>query len=102
MMTFILKTVTGKELARVGHKGNDFLFTSDSRFSLLSQLEIVDPAAFGPSDMPALIDELNLLAQCLNDPGATGHINEIIQLALRCRSEEGTWMLGTPFGNDVR
>jgi hypothetical protein len=102
MMTFILHTTSGRELARVSQEGNDYLFTSDSSFPLLSQIEIVDPAAFGPSDMPALIDELNLLAGRLNNSEAEGHIEEIIRLALRCKNEEGTWMLGTPFGNDVR
>jgi hypothetical protein len=98
-VTFILGNRQNTEIARVGQDGNNYLFQSSEKYPLLSEIEPVDPACFGPEDMPELIEELRTLSLELDRRDATQHIESIIAIAVRCRDEDGMMLIGTPFGD---
>lgn len=97
MFTIILETKTEERLAKVSHLLNEkYLLQTDHHYKILSELSNVDYDVFGREDMEQLISELQQLKKDL-DKESVKHIDEIIQLAIRCKDTPDCYLVFTPF-----
>lgn len=97
MITVILESPGGELLARCSMVGNErCLFREGETFPLLSELDGASYDLFGSSQMSGLVQELTLIRE--ETEAARRHIDELIQLALRCGKQDGACLSFTPFG----
>ena len=97
MITAILETMENEVVGIAAKAGNEkFLIGNGPAFSKLSLLSEIDYDIFASVDMPDLIGELEILRNTVSD-GDQSHIDEITDLAIRCRDEQGLILTFTPF-----
>ena len=103
MITVIFEDAAGRELARAAEPSNgSYLIQDAEQFPLLSLLSEVDYYVFSSDMMDQLVRELESLKGNLTEPRALAHIDEIVELARRCRDTEGARLAFTPWGETHR
>lgn len=97
MITAILETKEGEVVGKAVTIGNQkYLIGNGSDFPKLSLLSEIDYDVFSAEDMPSLIEELKRLRATV-DAEDQKHIDQITELAIRCRDECELTLTFTPF-----
>lgn len=97
MITVLLESKNDEVVGTAGKAENDrFLVQNDPTFPKLSLLSGCSCDVFAAADMPQLIHELKMLRRTIGEQNQA-HIDEVIDLAVRCRDGEGMTLTFTPF-----
>jgi hypothetical protein len=78
---------------RVSKEGNvSYLVKGENNpeYPYLSQVESYDYSVFGHKDVPGIIEELSRVKEEVSDLSDKAHINDIIQLVIRCKKTPNT------------
>ncbi|MEW4370077.1 hypothetical protein [Paenibacillus kandeliae] len=99
MFTIILESVDSKRLDSIEREGNENYLPQDDQqeFKMLGDLATCTYDVFGSSNMNNLISELEMLKERLTDFEKIDHIDEIIQLAKKCKKIPLSRLIFTPF-----
>lgn len=74
-----------------------YLIQDHPDFKLLSELSCVSYDVFNSEDMDKLIFELKLVSEKIQEPSAGSHIEDIIELAYRCKNNKEGLLIFSPF-----
>ena len=97
MISIILENRKDEEIARTCRIGNEAYLVRDDGFDLLGIISEVEYDVFSSDDMPRLIQELETIKATLEGEEKVRHLDEIIALAERCRSDGELVLTFTPF-----
>lgn len=97
MISVILENSDNNILSTASLPGNEqYLIRDSAEFPLLSQLSEFSYDVYSHADMIILISELEQLKEEVSHTAQT-HIDEIIEMAIRCQIDKTTTLTFTPF-----
>ncbi|WP_411342688.1 hypothetical protein ACE3MZ_13560 [Paenibacillus sp. WLX1005] len=98
MFKIILESANNERLESVGKEGNaEYLPQDENEFEMLGDISIFSCDIFASKDMEKLIIELKRLKERLIDIEHANHIDEIIDLAKKCKSIKHSKLIFAPF-----